>query len=477
MAIPSSGAISLSTIQTEFGGSNPISLSEYYAGGSYVPAGTTGTNGAVPSSGQISFSNFYGTQKAFEYWYTQYVKQTGATYTYTYAVGYDSSNNVYSGGPWRNFGTAYAQKADSGGNRQWTRILNWSTTSIYFEAGRVTSSGDFIGVGVYDNASKGLVVKWNSSGTLQWIRSIAGTTETLGLDVAVSSTGNIYAVLCDKYDVSKYYMSVVKFNSSGTLQWQRYVNGDSFNPRMTIAIDSSENVYASGTTYAPSNITGNWLYVLKYNSSGTLQWQKALQTTNYYNSNSYIFSNCDSSGNLIVCNPLYDASSNYAYNFNKISSAGSLTWTRKFSGSSISHEFRGVVCSGTDIYVALSTTVGGNFGRSSIAKYNSSGTLQYTRGYNISSTYYNGRGVATDGTYIYFGVGSITTAYQSGVTKTDMSLSQSIFSASTVTEAAGGNSLTSAGLTDSAGSLTVATGSSFTETSDTPASYVITQIT
>jgi hypothetical protein len=61
MAIPSSGALALSAIQTEFGGANPISLSEYYAGGARVPAGTTGTNGAVPSSGTISVSKFYGT--------------------------------------------------------------------------------------------------------------------------------------------------------------------------------------------------------------------------------------------------------------------------------------------------------------------------------------------------------------------------------------------------------------------------------
>lgn len=61
MTLPTSGPLTLADIQTEFGGSNPISLSEYYAGGSYVPAGTTGTNGAVPSSGTISISNFYGT--------------------------------------------------------------------------------------------------------------------------------------------------------------------------------------------------------------------------------------------------------------------------------------------------------------------------------------------------------------------------------------------------------------------------------
>ena len=64
MPLPSSGPLSLNDIQTEFGGTNPISLSEYYAGGANVPAGTTGTYGAVPSSGAISIRNFYGTSKA-----------------------------------------------------------------------------------------------------------------------------------------------------------------------------------------------------------------------------------------------------------------------------------------------------------------------------------------------------------------------------------------------------------------------------
>lgn len=63
MPLPSSGPLSLNDIQTEFGGTNPISLSEYYAGGANVPAGTTGTYGVVPSSGTISIRNFYGTSK------------------------------------------------------------------------------------------------------------------------------------------------------------------------------------------------------------------------------------------------------------------------------------------------------------------------------------------------------------------------------------------------------------------------------
>ena len=61
MAIPSAGsALSLSAIQTEFGGSNPIALSEYYAGGDNVPSGTSGDAGSIPSSGAIAVSQFYG---------------------------------------------------------------------------------------------------------------------------------------------------------------------------------------------------------------------------------------------------------------------------------------------------------------------------------------------------------------------------------------------------------------------------------
>lgn len=57
MTIKTSGTLSFSEIQAEFGGAHPISLSEYYRGGGRVPSGTS----AVPASGLIRLSNFYGT--------------------------------------------------------------------------------------------------------------------------------------------------------------------------------------------------------------------------------------------------------------------------------------------------------------------------------------------------------------------------------------------------------------------------------
>lgn len=59
MTLPASGAISLNDIQTEFGGTNPISISEYY-----------GAASGVPASGAISLSDFYGKSSAFYWNYT-----------------------------------------------------------------------------------------------------------------------------------------------------------------------------------------------------------------------------------------------------------------------------------------------------------------------------------------------------------------------------------------------------------------------
>ena len=60
MGLPGSGALAFSSIQSQFGGSNPISLNEYYRNGSFVPQNQFNMN--VPTSGQISVSQFYSTE-------------------------------------------------------------------------------------------------------------------------------------------------------------------------------------------------------------------------------------------------------------------------------------------------------------------------------------------------------------------------------------------------------------------------------
>jgi hypothetical protein len=69
MALPSSGVLTLNDIQTEFGGTNPIDLSDYYRGGGLVP--DSGLNAAIPTSGVISVSDFYGAANVIPINYAQ----------------------------------------------------------------------------------------------------------------------------------------------------------------------------------------------------------------------------------------------------------------------------------------------------------------------------------------------------------------------------------------------------------------------
>jgi hypothetical protein len=58
MALQTSGKISLGDIRDEFGGSNPVRLSDYYRGGGIVP--DVPSNSGVPTSGTIKITDLYG---------------------------------------------------------------------------------------------------------------------------------------------------------------------------------------------------------------------------------------------------------------------------------------------------------------------------------------------------------------------------------------------------------------------------------
>ena len=89
MALPSSGSISLSQIQTEFGGVNPISLNEYYLGGTYIKDGALNPN-AIPTSGAISINNFHSSSGTNNY-YTQHTGILQYNADWSWSVDYQSA--------------------------------------------------------------------------------------------------------------------------------------------------------------------------------------------------------------------------------------------------------------------------------------------------------------------------------------------------------------------------------------------------
>src|ERR1700727_2833503 len=85
MTLPSSGAISMQALATEFGQALTVPLESYYSGHGIVASGAAnGTSVLIPSSGAISLANFYGVS-AFTA-HSNVITATGLT-TFTIPAG------------------------------------------------------------------------------------------------------------------------------------------------------------------------------------------------------------------------------------------------------------------------------------------------------------------------------------------------------------------------------------------------------
>jgi hypothetical protein len=130
-----------------------------------------------------------------------------------------------------------------------------------------------------NNSTYDLVLaKYNTTGTLQWQRTLGNNTggSDAGYGVVVDSANNIYVTGL----INGIGILVAKYNSSGAIEWQRSLTGSAIISAVGAAVDSSNNVYV--TAYGDISGSGgaNYdIFTAKYDSAGTLQWQRKLSTT------------------------------------------------------------------------------------------------------------------------------------------------------------------------------------------------------
>lgn len=87
MPLPDDGPLSMDDIRGEFGGVNPLPLSDYYAGGPFVPAGTVGNSGPIPTAGTIKISDFYGSSNTLPYVLTSIDLGGGNSFGFDSTIG------------------------------------------------------------------------------------------------------------------------------------------------------------------------------------------------------------------------------------------------------------------------------------------------------------------------------------------------------------------------------------------------------
>ena len=309
----------------------------------------------------------------------------GTPYDYNYGIAVDSFGNVYTSGYTNSqVGSNYKfliVKYNTAGVLQWQRTLGSTGESGYDIAvdssGNVYVSGETStqGAGGYD----ALIAKYDTNGTLQWQRTLGGADYEGGYGIAVDSSGNVYVTgsTFSQGAGSADDIIIAKYNTSGTLQWQRTLGGADVGQLHSVAVDSSGNVYITGETYSQGAGNGDIL-IAKYNTSGTLQWQRTLGGASFdYGQGVTV----DSSGNVYVTGSTFSqGAGNGDVLIAKYNTNGTLQWQRTLGGADSDVGYRIAVDSSGNVYITgYTSSQGAGSNDVIIAKYDTSGVLQWQR--------------------------------------------------------------------------------------------------
>ncbi|HEY9583787.1 MAG TPA: SBBP repeat-containing protein, partial [Candidatus Paceibacterota bacterium] len=266
-------------------------------------------------------------------------KNGTASLDYAFSVAMDSRSNcdglggtdcfVIAGQS--NYG-AYLAKYNSSRTLLWQQPLSLGSVNdvVIDSQGNIFITGNFYGGLSFGNGVQvigfsgynAFVAKYSSTGLAQWAKWYGNDVfDDLpfesGEGIALDSSGNIYVtgtmisdgvgtvnLGCETFTGSRSF--IIKLNSSGSCIWSKSFAGSHWFE--DIVTDSFGNVYVTGSVYGSATFgvttisnTGQELFIVKYNSSGVLQWVRdnvpaGAQATN---SRGYSLS-LDSTGNVYV---------------------------------------------------------------------------------------------------------------------------------------------------------------------------------
>jgi hypothetical protein len=181
----------------------------------------------------------------------------------------------------------YVVKLDSSGNVQWTKTIGgssyeWANSIIQ------SSDGGYVIAGYTESFGEGgdmYVLKLDSVGNVQWTKTIGGGNDDVAISIIQSSDGGyVVAGYTESFKYSQgaggYDMYVVKLDSSGNVQWTKTIGGSGWDEARSI-IQSSDGGYVVAGWTSSFGAGGSDFYVVKLDSGGNVQWAKTIGGNDY----------------------------------------------------------------------------------------------------------------------------------------------------------------------------------------------------
>jgi len=237
----------------------------------------------------------------------------------------DASGNIYvvgSSNPSANTETLFL-KLDASGSIIWSVTLDGASLDV-LSAITFDPSGDIIVCGLTnDGFNKTLVAKYDTDGDVLWqVKLGAGSVNNAFAGLCVDSSGDIYCGI-NNNSITAYDTFIQKLSGTdGSSVWgRRYV--DTNVQGKGLYCDSSDNIWF---TLGQSVTSSGKAVIVKFNTSGTILFQKAFQTgSTTYRAQGLT---TDSSGNIYVA-----TSGGTALVFIKYNSSGTVQWKKYIAGT------------------------------------------------------------------------------------------------------------------------------------------------
>ena len=308
------------------------------------------------------------------------------------AVAVDDSGNVYvTGGSFGSDGSSdYATiKYNAAGQEEWIARYNGpaqgndvaaalaidASGSVYVTGSSVDPAGfpDYV------------TIKYSSNGQEQWLARYNGPDAFFdeATAIAVDSSGNVY-VTGSSYDsdsTSDY--ATIKYDSAGQEQWvARYdAPGQSSDDPSAMAVDSAGAVYVTGASSLAKGAPTDYATV-KYDADGQEQWVARYDGPGASDEKATAIA-VDSSANVYVTGASVGATTSYDYATIKYDATGQEQWVARYDGATEFGDFAtAMAVDGSGVYV---TGAGGGsaLGQDyTTIKYNSAGQEQWVASYD-----------------------------------------------------------------------------------------------
>ncbi|NQY30360.1 MAG: SBBP repeat-containing protein [Flavobacteriaceae bacterium] len=302
----------------------------------------------------------------------------------------------------------FIQKLDNNGSLIWAKSIGGvsndngkhvtiDTSGNVYLTGYFTGTVDFDpSASIYNLTSHGendiYILKLDTNGSFLWAKALGGTGYDNGKHLSIDTLGNIYitgkfqqTVDFDPSSNTFYLTSTVlgnddvfilKLDANGDFIWAKSFGGDNYDSGASIAIDSQNNIYITGsfrettdfdpssnTFYLTSNTQGiDDIYVLKLDTNGAFIWVKsfggiwfdfglsiAIDTFD----NIYISSLFEDTVDFDPSSSLFELTSNGVgdISIQKLDSNGNFIWAKSLGGTSSDYGLSINIDTNNDLYL------------------------------------------------------------------------------------------------------------------------------